>query len=1339
MVQLSVPVMEKMTEQQEIYKVLQDDETSTIILVGKKGIGKTWMAKQLRARAVRENLFEVIIWVSMNKKHENDLLKSIACQLPLTSTTKQWDGNEDEDYDSEGQEREERLDTLKQKLSSMLSQRTALLIMDGAGNDITEENIRSAFNPPLHSGQKKSPKVLITRSEPIATDISANEKVFMIKPLSEEEASSLLKERAEQKQIDITPIEYLLKAIVKASQGLPAKVLMMAETLSYLQQSDSQLWALQSALDEAAQDEHYNVKQLLWHDMCWNPVLVDCYWHARHLLTGHGSIHYKDLIVQWILEGYLGDVSSIEETYKEGHNNLIKLVDLRLLKKEGNDVIREGDLRLLKKEGNDVIREGDCTMDPRICGFGGTAKLGMADALEESHIEWNTYGRITRINGMIKSVNDKGEKNASMLLIDGYHLSREGPGSLVKFMERFEILALFNSKQQNLMFSLSNMHNLRALVLRGCTLLEEILIPKPIQAPTLLTVLEISGAKSLKNFPTDLFQNTPQLRSLNLSQWPTELLPSSIFGSLVELRWLILRGCSKLKELPSLNDLTKLEVIDLCGSASLEKLGNSSFSMLKNLKIINFSRTKLKRTPIVKGLVNLTHFLVSSCDTLTLLCKLDSLTSLQVLDLSGAANLVKLPANSFRNNDKICFLNLSGSRITQLPSIANFCSLEYLDVSKAKDLNKFDNISFENFPCLRVLNFSEIQVKKLPSISNLGNLRKLLLNSCAQLEELPTMEGLTRLEVLDLSGVSKLKEINDQHLNLRNLRHLLLPNCSSLEKLPCLSVPEKLEVLDLSGCSSLTEIKDDSFEHLSCLQRLSLSKTKVKKLPSLSNLGNLTHLLLRDCTSLQVLPSLDSLSRLENLDLSSASCLEKFQPKFLEHLKHLQILNLSGTPLKELPSMLNLSDLRQLSLRGCSDIKKVPNLEDLTKLEVLDLSGTAVEALPLEKLTNIRQLMLKNCSSLDDSMDLNVLDMLSPNSKKVPRGVSEMAEAKCICLPAMKHVPRVDNRMSEASQCQWAISNFSAEKISYSNKPHAFARGTYLIDFLKKSPELWETNFKKFHFSSCPIEQYEGGDIYFYNDELFYRSNYYQNGYCSDLMENDRSVELRGFENFPVGMEDILKHANCIFLVDSDFIKCLPDLCVKNMNQMKGCWIERCNKLKCILDAKEQFTLGKNLEILWLSNLPSLKSICNESAHADSFRNLRCLYLDCCPLLTYVFYPSQQLENLEVLQVKFCYSLGTIVNSGESAELSLSKLRTIHLWDLPELQSIGIKLTSLETFKIGQCPKLKNLEDCVKIARNVEILKDSAEKLKDQSLCLNLDEKDFSSIKLPENLEILSK
>ncbi|KAK6932465.1 NB-ARC [Dillenia turbinata] len=1312
-----------MIEQQAIYNVLQDDEITTIILVGRKGIGKTWMAKQLRARAVREDLFDIIIWVSMNKKFENDLLKSIARQLPLMSTTKEWDGNESEDNNTEGQEMEEILDTLKQNLSSMLSQRRVLLIIDGVGNDITEESIQSAFSPPLYSRQKKSLKVLITRSEPIATDISAgNKKLFMIKPLSEEEASSLLKKRAEQKQIDITCIEYLSKAIVKASHGLPAKVLMIAETFGYLQQSDSPLWALESALEEAAQDEHYNVMQLLWHDMCWNPVLVDCYWHARHLLTGHGSIHYNDLIVQWILEGYLGQVNSIEEAYKKGHYNLIKLVDLGLL----------------KKEGNDVLMEGDCTMDP--ChGFGGTAKLGMADALEESQVEWNSFGRITRINGMIKSVNDKGQKNASMLLIDGYHLSKEAPGALVKLMERFEILALFNSTQQNLTLSLSNMHNLRALVLRGCTLLEEILIPRPIQAPSLLTVLEISGAKSLENVPADLFEKTPQLRSLNLSQWPMELLPSSIFESLVELRWLILRGCSKLKVLPSLKCLTKLEVIDLCGSPALENLVDSTFSMLQNLKIINFSKTKLRRTPIVNGLVNLTHFLVSSCDTLSLLRKLDSLTSLQVLDLSGATNLVKLPDKSFKNNDNLCFLNLSGSGITELPIIANFRGLEYLDVSKAKNLNKFENSSFQKLPHLQVLNFSEIQVKKLPLISNLGNLRKLLLSSCAQLEELPIMEGLTRLEVLDLSGGSKLREISDQHLNLRNLCHLLLPNCSSLEKLPCLSVPKKLEVLDLSGCSSLTEIKDDSFEHLFCLKRLSLSETKVKKLPSLSNLGNLTHLLLRDCTSLQVLPSLDSLSRLENLNLCGASSLENFQPKFLEHMKHLQILNLSGTPLKDLPSMLNLSDLCQLSLRGCAAIKKVPNLEDLTKLKVLDLSGTAVETVPLEKLTNVRQLMLQNCSSLDDSLDLNVLDLLSPDSKKVPGGVLEMAEPKCVGLPAMKHVPGVDNGISEGSRCQWAISNFSAEKIAYSNKPYAFVRGTYLLDLLKKSPELWETNFKKFHFSSCPIETYEGGDIYFCNDELFYRSIYYLNGYLSDPMENDRSLELRGFENFPVGMEDVLEHANYIFLVDSDFIKCLQDLRVNNINQMKGCWIERCSKLKCILDTKEQSTLGKVLEILWLSNLPSLKCICNGSVHADTFRNLRCLYLDCCPLLTYVFSPSQQLENLEVLQVKFCYGLDAIVNSDESAELSLSKLHTIHLWDLPELQSIGIRLTSLETFKIGQCPKMKNLENYVKIARNVEILKDSAEKLQDQSLCLNLDEKDFSLIKLPENLEILSK
>lgn len=57
----------------------------------------------------------------------------------------------------------------------------------------------------------------------------------------------------------------------------------------------------------------------------------------------------------------------------------------------------------------------------------------------------------------------------------------------------------------------------------------------------------------------------PHLQILNFSALQVQLLPSSLF-KLDELHYLILRGCSNLRELPPLKELQKLEVLDLSGS-----------------------------------------------------------------------------------------------------------------------------------------------------------------------------------------------------------------------------------------------------------------------------------------------------------------------------------------------------------------------------------------------------------------------------------------------------------------------------------------------------------------------------------------------------------------------------------------------------------------------------------------------------------------------------------------------------------------------------------------------------------------------------------------------------
>ncbi|XXG52942.1 hypothetical protein AAC387_Pa03g1132 [Persea americana] len=69
-------------------------------------------------------------------------------------------------------------------------------------------------------------------------------------------------------------------------------------------------------------------------------------------------------------------------------------------------------------------------------------------------------------------------------------------------------------------------------------------------------------------------------------------------------------------------------------------------------------------------------------------------------------------------------------------------------------LQKISPDSYFNHMCsLRVLNLSSTNIKSLPnSVSNLKNLHALILKWCRDLKEVPSLEKLEELRVLDLSG-----------------------------------------------------------------------------------------------------------------------------------------------------------------------------------------------------------------------------------------------------------------------------------------------------------------------------------------------------------------------------------------------------------------------------------------------------------------------------------------------------------------------------------------------------------------------------------------------------------
>ena len=1230
-------------EKDKILKLLKDDNVTAIVLIGDAGVGKTWIARKIADSADKEGLSYVTLWVFMNQQddekslHENrSLHENIARQLSILSTIEEWEDNATKEEDHE----EESLESLKNKISTKLEEmrlpdpkKCLLLIVDGVPDMMNENYIMSAFRKIMHLNGQALFKVLITRRK--ETVVEGNEVtetksvIIKIEPLSDK-GLNLFQERVTDNVSGIDDFQTHALRIAKNSKGLPAAIVVIAEALNRIVEHDCGFWTLESAMKEAAcEDARNSANPLLRCGFEMLPkrdkALIDCCWYSLQFFLKHGGVHYNELIACWILEGYFGPVDHVEKVYEEGHRVLVELIDRHLLKiRDDNVVVVEGlALTIL-----------DCCPDRNE----GKSSLGLARVFEGGH--WQGFGRITHADGLIKTMcnHDRWDK-VSTLLIDGSRLSREVLDTFFQPMQGLEVLALFNPTIKSLPSNLSKMDKLRLLVLRGCDLLENVDDIKELKS---LTVLEISGATSLKKIPDDFFHKLLQLQSLKLSAVQIKSMPSSI-SELSELRWLMLRGCASLEELPRLQKLESLLVLDLSGAIELRKLKDKTFKAHAKLRMLDLSQTKIDRLPFLKNLGNLTRLSLRCCECLTRLPSLKSVSQLEILDLSGSSKLKENQDEIFPSMDGLKTLNLSNTAIRHLPSNNNSLpNLELMNLSDALSLDKIEDNIFEHLRCLRRLKLSKTNLQKLPSLSNLCN----------------------------------------------------------------------LEILNLSGCSALKEIVDQSFQHMTCLQQLDLSETKIERLPSLSNLSNLCQLLLRNCVNLKELPPLESLSKLEELDLCGAMSLKETEAKFLENMVHLRFLNLSGTALK-LPPMSNLTNLTQLLLQRCRLSELCANLEKCTQLEVLNLSETDIQSLPsLENFSNLRDLNLRDCSSLEKLLclksvtHLEVLDLWGTRVKEFPYEISQLTHLKRLNLPDLKDVQTLDwrkikNLPEELNWDQCGI--FKCKQ----NRPCMSLSGTEFFQYLKTNPGLWETCFKEFQFSVCAREK-EGTtrDICWHRVDPNFREIYFQT--LSLPEEHGKYLEIVGFDSF-TGFEDALLKAEYISLIDNKFIKSLSDLTagVKSMNvgnvmAMIGCWLERSTEMKTIFGEEAEVLMEENLETLWASNLPILKSVSNGNLQLGLLKKL---YLDCCPMLETVFHSSQLPENLEVLQIKFCDKLKTLFMPNTSTDCKLQNLQKLHLVELPNLTSIGVLesksvldiFPSIVLFKVRECPNLKNLDkikDC---------------------------------------------
>ncbi|XP_058073123.1 uncharacterized protein LOC131221840 [Magnolia sinica] len=552
-----------------------------------------------------------------------------------------------------------------------------------------------------------------------------------------------------------------------------------------------------------------------------------------------------------------------------------------------------------------------------------------------------------------------------------------------------------------------------------------------------------------------------------------------------------------------------------------------------------------------------------------------------------------------------------------------------------------NNFVFEQMQGLRVLILSYFEIRFLPlSISSLHNLRFLSIYYCRLLEPeslLSSLQALDKLEFLQFED-TPLEKIPDECLqcknNLRSL-HLIDTQTRSLPS----SFPQlhNLQQLSVTGCSSLTEIPEAFFERLPRLRQLILTK----------------------CSSLKIelLPHLQKLSAaLEVLDIHSCNSIEDIEvvsSSLGAVLPNLRRLDISG-----------IDVIKQVILKGCGSLESL-SLYNLIRLDVLYISGTQLQQLPdgISTASHLRRL---------DMLHMNHIHKI--NWDDLPTELEELNFDQCGTFNS----PKDDENPSDEGGARIRISNY---KLLQSLKP--------------SSKVLREKCFSRFHIHISPDQEEEerrrGNGIHLQGRKSIYKDINLKAQKCNLPLPSghfDRHLEIQGDKRCTNAIQGVLSRTELLTLWDNAFIQDLGDV---EMHELRECLVKSCEKMEIFFGGKNQ--CFECLEKMWMSDLASMRRVCDGLGRIISFPLLKHIYLEHCPRLVNFVSSGVSLLSLEKLEIRFCNRLESLFQGDVVVDGSLQRLHTVHLWELPKLDRIcsGRYLPALKKLTVRGCRKLKDL------------------------------------------------